>query len=92
MVESILSFKSRMDTIVLKSFQYASSFSNTVKESFESFINTRANKPAEMIAKHIDGLLRSGKGMTEEEIENALDRCLVLFRFIQGLFDRVLAT
>ena len=84
MVKMVISLKLQMDTIVSKSFDGAVSFSNTVKESFESFINKRANKPAEMIAKHIDGLLRTVKGITEEEMEKSLEQSLTLFRFIQG--------
>jgi cullin-4 len=84
MVESVLNFKKKLDEIVEKSFQKLTLFTNTIKEAFEAFINRRANKPAEMIAKHVDGLLRTSKGLTEEEVESRLDQCLVLFRFIQG--------
>ena len=83
MVQMILSLKQQMDTIVKKSFEGSIAFSNTVKESFESFINKRANKPAEMIAKHLDNLLRMVK-ITDEEMETSLEQCLALFRFIQG--------
>lgn len=42
------------------------------------------NRPAELIAKFIDGKLRAGnKGTSEEELEGILDKVLVLFRFIQ---------
>ena len=42
------------------------------------------NRPAELIAKFIDAKLRAGnKGLSDEEMENTLDRVLVLFRFIQ---------
>lgn len=42
------------------------------------------NRPAELIAKFIDGKLRAGnKGTSEEELEGTLDKVLVLFRFIQ---------
>lgn len=83
MVKMIISLKQQMDFIVVKAFQCSMAFSNTVKESFESFINKRANKPAEMVAKHIDSLLRTVK-ITEEEVESSLEQCLALFRFIQG--------
>ena len=84
MVESILTFKKKLHNIVTLSFNSTTSFVNTIKEAFEDFINTRANKPAEMVAKHIDGLLKTSKGVTEEEIEVQLNECLGLFRFIQG--------
>ena len=86
MVELTLSFKKKLDEVVDKSFHKSLLFTNTIKEAFEAFINRRANKPAEMIAKHVDGLLRTSKGLTEEEVESRLDQCLVLFRFIQGTF------
>lgn len=55
------------------------------RDAFESFINLRQNKPAELIAKHVDSLLRSGnKGQTEEELERSMDRALMLFKFING--------
>ena len=45
------------------------------------------NRPAELIAKFIDGKLRAGnKGTSEEELEGILDKVLVLFRFIQVFF------
>ena len=45
----------------------------------------RQNKPAELIAKYIDAMLRMGnKGTTEEEVEAKLDRLLVLFRYVNG--------
>ncbi len=80
-----------------------------MQESFEYFINQRANKPAELIAKFIDARLKAGGrsaaaagagaaaaaaaatggvgagvggvGGSEEELEAALDRALVLFRW-----------
>lgn len=40
-------------------------------------------RPAELIAKYIDGELRAGKkGQTEEELETTLDKTLILFRYI----------
>ncbi|GAX74771.1 hypothetical protein CEUSTIGMA_g2218.t1 [Chlamydomonas eustigma] len=85
MVERLLELKSRLDEVLQKSLQRNESFSNSLKEAFESFINQRQNKPAELIAKFIDGRMRSGsKAGSEEEIEAMLDRVLVLFRYIQG--------
>ncbi len=42
------------------------------------------NKPAELVAKFVDGKLRAGnKGVGDEELEAILDQALMLFRFIQ---------
>ncbi|KAJ3105780.1 Cullin-4B [Phlyctochytrium planicorne] len=84
MVLSLLQLRLQIDTVVTESFANDPEMVRAVKESFENFINQRPNKPAEMIAKHIDGLLRASKGITEEEVENTLEKCLVLFRYING--------
>lgn len=84
MVSSLLAFKTEMGTVVSQAFMADEMFVTALKESFKVFINKRQNKPPELIAKYIDKLLKSGKGMTEEEVENKLDQCLELFRFVQG--------
>ncbi|TPX68598.1 hypothetical protein SpCBS45565_g03028 [Spizellomyces sp. 'palustris'] len=84
MVDDLLKFKTRVDHLWEKSFAKNEGFGNALREAFEFFINQRQNKPAELIAKYVDVRLRSGKGVTEEELEVALDQCLVLFRFIHG--------
>ncbi|ESQ55574.1 hypothetical protein EUTSA_v10024458mg [Eutrema salsugineum] len=85
MVQSLLDFKNSLDTIWEQSFSKNESFGNTIKDSFEHLINLRQNRPAELIAKFLDEKLRAGnKGTSEEELENTLEKVLVLFRFIQG--------
>lgn len=51
MVQDLLDFKDRMDNIVNSCFAKSEKFINSVKEAFESFINQRPNKPAELIGK-----------------------------------------
>ncbi|CAA7042773.1 unnamed protein product [Microthlaspi erraticum] len=85
MVQSLLDFKTSLDTIWEESFFKNESFGNTIKDSFEHLINLRQNRPAELIAKFLDEKLRAGnKGTSEEELENILEKVLILFRFIQG--------
>ncbi|XP_054266080.1 cullin-4A-like [Macrosteles quadrilineatus] len=85
MVQELLDFKDKMDNVVCNCFQKNEKFSNSLKEAFEYFINQRANKPAELIAKFVDCKLRAGnKEATEEELEKLLDKIMVLFRFIHG--------
>lgn len=85
MVQELLEFKDRMDSIVNQCFQKNPKFLNTLKEAFESFVNQRPNKPAELIAKYLDLKLRAGnKEATEEELELLLDKIMVLFRYIHG--------
>eukprot|EP00270_Netrium_digitus_P009725 TRINITY_DN2975_c0_g1_i1.p1 TRINITY_DN2975_c0_g1~~TRINITY_DN2975_c0_g1_i1.p1 ORF type:complete len:809 (+),score=234.88 TRINITY_DN2975_c0_g1_i1:93-2429(+) len=85
MVTSLLDFKARLDQIWEDSFGKNELFGNAVKDAFEHLVNLRQNRPAELIAKYIDGKLKAGnKGTSEEELESTLDKVLVLFRFIQG--------
>lgn len=85
MVQTLLDLKTRLDTLVMESFTGLEMFVNAVSHAFESFVNVRENKPAELIAKFVDGILRTGnKGFSEEELENTLDRTLTLFRYIDG--------
>lgn len=85
MVQDLLVFKSKMDKVVNDCFEKQERFLYSLKEAFESFINQRPNKPAELIAKYIDNKLRSGnKEATEDELEDTLDQILVLFRFVHG--------
>lgn len=85
MVQALLDLKSRLDELVAYSFNGADTFYNAVNLAFESFVNARENKPAELIAKFVDGILRTGnKGFSEEELESTLDKALTLFRFIDG--------
>nr|XP_027201075.1 cullin-4A-like [Dermatophagoides pteronyssinus] len=85
MVQELLNFKDRIDEIVCKCYSNSTKFINSVKEAFECFINQRANKPAELIAKFVDLKLRAGnKECGDEELERLLDKVMVLFRFIHG--------
>ncbi|KAG0233962.1 Cullin-4A [Actinomortierella wolfii] len=85
MVESMLTFKQKMDEVVAKCFHQSEMFLNVLKECFEAFINTRQNKPAELVAKYLDMRLRNTKkDLSDADLEVTLDRVLTLFRYIQG--------
>lgn len=85
MVQELLDFKAKLDRIVTNCFANNEKFTVALKDSFESFINQRQNKPAEMIAKFVDSKLRAGnKEASEEELEKLLDKIMVIFRFIHG--------
>uniref|UniRef100_A0A8C6PEG4 Cullin-4A n=1 Tax=Nothobranchius furzeri TaxID=105023 RepID=A0A8C6PEG4_NOTFU len=85
MVQDLLDFKDKMDNVVQSCFARNEAFINAMKEAFETFINKRPNKPAELIAKYVDSKLRAGnKEATEEELERILDKIMIIFRFIHG--------
>ena len=58
MITSLLIFKSKIDKILKTCCNDDVTFINALKESFEQFINTRGNKPAELLAKHLDSKLK----------------------------------
>lgn len=85
MVQDLLDFKDKMDNVAQCCFARNEGFINAMKEAFETFINKRPNKPAELIAKYVDSKLRAGnKEATEEELERILDKIMIIFRFIHG--------
>jgi cullin 4 len=91
MITSLLSLKSHLDDILAESFKSDELFSQSLRESFEWFINRRRDKPAEYIAKYLDNLLRKGdKGLSAPgelasyTLEEEMDRVLVMFRFVHG--------
>jgi len=48
-------------------------------------LNERDNAPPELVAKFIDGKLRTGsKGSTDEELENLLNQVMILLSYIHG--------
>jgi len=85
MVQKLLDLKSKLDGLLVDAFASNETFAAAIKESFETFINTRQNKPAELVAKFIDNILRTGnKSYSEEVLESTLDRVMTLFRYIHG--------
>ena len=87
MIQELLDFKEKLDE-TNECWNHNEKFVHALKDSFEYFINQRANKPAELIAKYIDNKLRAGnKEATEEELDKILDKIMVLFRFIHGNYQ-----
>ncbi|ORY92144.1 Cullin family-domain-containing protein [Syncephalastrum racemosum] len=86
MITSLLTYKNKLDTVLKDCFDNDASFANTLKDSFETFVNSRKSRPAELLAKFIDARLRAStkKNNTEEDLERLLDRLLVIFRYLQG--------
>lgn len=52
MVQELLELKTKMDDIIAKAFQESMKFYDTLREAFESVINRRQNKPAELIGEN----------------------------------------
>ncbi|EGG05009.1 uncharacterized protein MELLADRAFT_44021 [Melampsora larici-populina 98AG31] len=85
MIEKLIEFKLKMNDLVKICFESEREMFHVVKEAFESFINQRQNKPAELIAKYLDQKLRQGnRNMTDIELDQCLNQVLILFRYTQG--------
>eukprot|EP00755_Sulcionema_specki_P016611 Sspe_Gene.10480::Locus_3507_Transcript_1_1_Confidence_1.000_Length_2639::g.10480::m.10480/K10609/CUL4; cullin 4 len=83
MIPELLGFKKRMDEVLNEAFGGQKEFEYALKDSFEAFMNERANKPAELLARYLDGKMKSGKE-PEAELDRIMDSCLGLFRLMQS--------
>lgn len=52
MVHDLLELKSKVDHIITEAFQSNEKFVDMIREAFESVINRRQNKPAELIGRY----------------------------------------
>lgn len=60
MVPQLLKFKKDMDRILCEAFRKDEDFDRSVRDAFDSFINSRENRPAELMARYVDFQLRHG--------------------------------
>lgn len=58
--EVFLGEQELLDNLLDVAFFSSEELSHAIKDSFETFINVRQNKPAELIAKFVDLQLRGG--------------------------------
>ena len=84
MVERLLELKANAS--LTHSFSVSSSsckdFQYALHDAFSGGFKNRRNKPAEMIARHIDKLMCKGQGSSSDELFNEqLDASLALYRF-----------
>lgn len=84
MVEQLTVFKSSASalTSAVSSLDVGKDFEYAMQDAFASGFKKRRNKPAELIARHIDKMMRKGQGSSGEEAFNQeLDALLALYRF-----------
>ncbi|KAJ1983329.1 hypothetical protein H4R34_001352 [Dimargaris verticillata] len=60
MVEQLIGLKKQQDEVLQQCFENHAQFAETLRSSFEHLINSRPTKPSQLIAKFIDGILRTG--------------------------------
>jgi cullin-4 len=84
MVDELLKFQERMNSILKNSFNNHEGYRQVLKTSFEQFINSRQNRPAELLAKYVDKKLRGEKGLDDVNTELILEKAMSLFRLLNG--------
>ena len=82
MVERLLAFQRQVRHVLAECFERNEALTHGLRDTFEAFINTRENKPAELLAKYLDGVQRAGnRAMSDEQLEATMDDVLTLFRY-----------
>ncbi|KAI0757463.1 Cullin-4B [Daedaleopsis nitida] len=84
--QPIASTSSAMDVDTAPEVQSNRDFVYSLRDAFQAGFKARRNKPAEMIAKHMDKALRRGqKGKQDTVFEQELDRVLELYVFTDDM-------
>jgi cullin-4 len=84
MVDFLLMLKIHLERIAELCFKNNEALVSGVKDAFSRFLNIVQHRPAELMAKFVDEILKSRRTVNESEIEGILDHVLQLFRHIQG--------
>eukprot|EP01062_Namystynia_karyoxenos_P060134 TRINITY_DN51620_c0_g1_i1.p1 TRINITY_DN51620_c0_g1~~TRINITY_DN51620_c0_g1_i1.p1 ORF type:complete len:790 (+),score=272.27 TRINITY_DN51620_c0_g1_i1:123-2492(+) len=84
LVVDLLGFKKKLDLVLNDAFGRLQEFRYALRDSFESFINSRANRASELLAKFLDQKQKASAKETDDEIEPVMDACLDLFRMLQS--------
>lgn len=81
-VTDLLSFRSALTRIHTEAFEKVDLFKYAMKDAFEDAMNGMQSKPAEWLAKFVDGKLKQNK-TSEADTEKVLSSVMELFRYIQ---------
>ncbi|ORX40451.1 Cullin [Kockovaella imperatae] len=81
-VQDTLDLKDKFDQLLAQAFGNDLSVQTSINEAFQSFINATPRAP-EFLSLFIDEHLKKGtKAKTEDEIDQALEKTIILFRFL----------
>jgi len=89
-MQSLLDLKDRFDTFLSNTFNGDKQLLKMIAKEFEYFLSLNSKSP-EYLSLFIDNKLKKGvKEMTEQEIEQVLDKTIFLFRCLQekDVFER----
>jgi len=85
MVDRLLALRAALLTALRESLASDEAFARSMKDNLESAVNSRQNRPAELLAKFLDQKLRAGvKRISDQELEKSMEDALSIFRLVQG--------
>ncbi|KAI0033547.1 Cullin-domain-containing protein [Vararia minispora EC-137] len=89
-VEDVLAVKDKLDAALNESFARDRELESGINEAFELIVSQQPRAP-EFISLFIDENLKKGlKGKTDQEVENVLEKTVMVFRFLteKDVFER----
>ena len=82
-IQNLLELKDRFNSFLMHSFSNDKFFKQVISGDFEYFLNLNQRSP-EFLSLFIDDKLKKGvKGLSDVEVEQVLDKSMILFRFLQ---------
>ncbi|KAJ2655745.1 hypothetical protein IWW48_005380 [Coemansia sp. RSA 1200] len=85
LIPNLLEFKRKLDNILYGSFQKHPILTSTLRKAFEEFVNSRRNKPVQLLAKYIDQYMRpSSRTALEDDMDTLFGRLVSLLMLMQG--------
>lgn len=89
-IQGLLDLKARFDDLIQLSFNSDIHFKQTVAGDFEHFMNINSSSPEYLSLFFHSKLQKAAKGVTEPELDAALDKAMVMFMYLQekDVFER----
>ena len=82
-IDAILSMRDKYSNLVSESFMGDKLLEKCMKESFEEFMNVDS-RCAQFLSQYCDNMLKKQlKGMSEGDVDERLDKVIVIFRYLQ---------
>ena len=82
-IDTVLNMRDKYANIVSFSFNGDKLLEKCMKESFETFMNVDS-RCAQFLSQYCDNMLKKKlKGMSEREVDDILDKVIILFRYLQ---------
>ena len=81
-VQGLLDLRTKYGSIVGDAFDDDKSFQKSLKEAFEDFINID-QRCAQYLSMYIDEVLRNKLKQRQHDMDDVLDRVIVIFRYLQ---------